>query len=169
MRSETMPLPTVAVDFETHYAADYSVKEMGNRAYCDDPRFNAWAVAVYDGATAWAGHPKTCDWQQLHGRIWVSHNRAFDKEVFERLQRDGVIPCSIAPAAWHCSAAACAFLQLPRDLKGACAAVLGEIPDKAFRKALKGRHDNDLFDALDAEETAYATQDAVLCWRLWRS
>ena len=168
MRSETMPLPTVAVDFETHYAADYSVKDLGNRAYCDDPRFNAWAVAVYDGATAWAGHPKACDWQQLHGRIWVSHNRAFDKAVFERLQRDGVIPCSIAPAAWHCSAAACAFLQLPRDLKGACAALLGEVPDKAFRKALKGRHDNDLFDALDAEETAYATQDAVLCWRLWQ-
>ena len=160
--------PPVAMDFETHYAADYSVKDLGNRAYCNDPRFNAWAVAVHDGETTWAGRPKDCDWRSLHGREWVSHHREFDKAVFERLQRDGVIPKEIAPVAWHCSAAACAFLQLPRDLKGACSALLGEEPDKSFRKALKGRHDNDLFDALDAEETAYATQDAVLCWRLWQ-
>jgi DNA polymerase len=170
--SEQQPLETaapVAVDFETHYATDYSVKELGNRAYCNDPRFNAWAVSVHDGETTWAGRPKDCDWQRIHGRAWVSHHREFDKAVFARLQRDGVIPKIIAPSAWHCSAAACAFLQLPRDLKGACSAVLGEEPDKSFRKALKGRHDNDLFDALDAEETAYATQDAVLCWRLWQS
>jgi len=159
----------VAVDFETHYAADYSVKELGNRAYCSDPRFNAWAVAIHDGVKTWAGHPKDFDWPSIHGREWVSHHREFDKSVFERLQRDKVIPQHIAPSAWHCSAAACAFLQLPRDLAGACAAVLGEQPDKGFRKALKGRHDNDLFNTLDAEETAYATQDAVLCWRLWQA
>ena len=84
--------PPVAVDFETHYAADYSVKDMGNRAYCNDPRFNAWAVSVYDGATTWAGRPKDFDWQSLHGREWVSHHREFDKAVFERLQRDGSSP-----------------------------------------------------------------------------
>ena len=162
-------LPPISVDFETHYASDYSVKELGNRAYCHDPRFNAWAVSTYDGVTPWAGRPKDCDWQNLHGREWVSHHREFDKAVLERLQRDGVIPKHIAPAVWHCSAAACAFLQLPRDLEGACSAVLGEAPDKSFRKALKGRHDNDLFSSLDAEETAYVTQDAVLCWRLWQA
>jgi DNA polymerase len=156
------------VDFETHYAADYSVKELGNRAYCADPRFNAWAVAVHEGKTTWAGHPKDFDWPSIQGCEWVSHHREFDKAVFARLQRDKVIPQQIAPSAWHCSAAACAFLQLPRDLAGACAAVLGEEPDKGFRRALKGRHDNDLFHALDAEETAYASQDAVLCWRLWQ-
>jgi hypothetical protein len=166
MRNEQASVPPTSLDFETHYATDYSVKELGNRAYCNDPRFNAWAVAVHDGETTWAGHPKDFDWQRIHGREWVSHHREFDKAVFARLQRDKVIPGNIAPSAWHCSAAACAFLQLPRDLAGACAAVLGEQPDKSFRKALKGRHDNDLFDALDAEETAYASQDAVLCWRL---
>jgi DNA polymerase len=162
-------LPPVAVDFETHYAADYSVKELGNRAYCADSRFNAWAVAVHDGKTTWAGHPKDFDWASIHGRVWVSHHREFDRAVFARLQRDKLIPQQIAPSAWHCSAAACAFLQLPRDLAGACSAVLGEEPDKGFRKALKGRHDNDLFHTLDAEETAYASQDAILCWRLWQA
>lgn len=161
--------PPVAVDFETHYATDYSVKELGNRAYCSDPRFNAWAVAIHDGVKTWAGHPKDFDWPSIHGREWVSHHREFDKAVFARLQGDKVIPQNIAPSAWHCSAAACAFLQLPRDLAGACSAVLGEQPDKGFRKSLKGRHDNDLFNTLDAEETAYATQDAVLCWRLWQA
>ena len=133
MRSEQASVPPIAVDFETHYATDYSVKELGNRAYCHDPRFNAWAVSTYDGVTTWAGRPKDCDWRSLHGREWVSHHREFDKAVFERLQRDGVIPTEIAPVAWHCSAAACAFLQLPRDLKGACSALLGEEPDKSFR------------------------------------
>ena len=69
MRNEQASVPPISVDFETHYAADYSVKELGNRAYCHDPRFNAWAVSTYDGVTTWAGRPKDCDWQRIHGRV----------------------------------------------------------------------------------------------------
>ena len=39
----------VAVDFETFYTSSYSVKEMGHWAYCHDPRFHAYLVAVTDG------------------------------------------------------------------------------------------------------------------------
>lgn len=162
----------IGVDFETFYDGGYSVKDLGNWAYAHHPRFKAWAVAVTDGATACVCEPSAFPWDRIDGREWVSHNREFDRAVFNRLQESFAIQPYITPSAWWCSAAACAFLQLPRDLAGACKAVLGVEVDKGVRSASKGVRGcgvPTLFDLdLCHAEKAYAANDAVMCLALWQ-
>lgn len=170
---EFRPAPgaAVGVDFETFYTGTYSVKSMGLYPYVNDPRFSAWAVAVSDGSSVCSCEPTKFPWERIAGREWVSHHREFDRSVFARLQADGTIPAGVAPAAWHDSAAACAYLQYPRDLKGACRDVLGVEVDKGVRRSLRGQKgDGDLFGAcgMSEEESAYVASDASLCLQLWQ-
>ena len=95
----------VAVDFETEYSASYNVRELGHHAYCNDPRFDAYLVAVSDGETTIVNHPRDFDWQLIASHLWVSHNAGFDRAVFQRLQKDGVIPSNVRPSRWLCTAA----------------------------------------------------------------
>ena len=167
-----MPGAVIGVDFETFYDGAYSVKELGNWSYVHHPRFKAWAVAVTDGATACVCEPSAFPWDRIDGREWVSHNREFDRAVFNRLQESFAIQPYIEPSAWWCSAAACAFLQFPRDLAGACKAVLGVEVDKSMRdmcKGLRGFGIPTLFDIdLCDDEKVYVATDAVMCLALWR-
>jgi len=87
----------IGVDFETYYDGSCSVKDLGNWAYVHHPKFKAWAVAVTDGATACVCEPSAFPWDRIDGREWVSHNREFDRAVWERL-REEVIGNSALPA-----------------------------------------------------------------------
>jgi hypothetical protein len=157
----------VAVDFETFYTSAYSVKELGHWAYCHDPRFHAYLVAATDGERTCVCAPRQFPWATIAGRRWVSHNRDFDRAVFERLRELGAITRETAgPAEWFCSAALCAFLQFPRDLAGAVKAVLGQTLDKAPRSRAKGW--NPMEDGfLAVEMRCYAGRDALACLALW--
>jgi hypothetical protein len=157
----------VAVDFETFYTSAYSVKELGHWAYCHDPRFHAYLVAVTDGEQTCVCDPREFPWESIEDRRWVSHNRDFDRAVFGRLLGLGSIPWHVlSPAEWYCSAALCAFLQLPRDLAGAVKAVFGEVLDKAPRARAKGWHPmEDSFLAIEMRR--YAGRDALACLALW--
>ena len=160
--------PVVGVDFETFYSSTYSVSQMGNWAYCQDTRFKAWAVSVTDGARTCVCLPAEFPWGTIVGREWVSHNREFDEAVFLRLVELGVIGSDARPAAWWCSAAVCAFLQLSRDLAGACQAVFDVLVDKSERKRAKGRDCGpDLFGQSE-EGAAYAATDAEMSLALWQ-
>ncbi len=164
----------IGLDFETFYDGGCSVRDLGNWAYVHHPRFKAWAVAVTDGATACVCEPSVFPWERIDGMEWVSHNREFDRAVFTRLQESFAVQPAIGPAAWRCSAAACAFLQLPRDLAGACKAVFGVEFDKGVRDMSKGLRGADAAQAmlfgldLCAAESEYAAKDAVACLALWR-
>lgn len=157
---------TVAVDFETFYTAAYSVAELGLWAYCHDPRFQAYLVAVTDGERTCVCAPSKFPWATIAGRTWVSHHRDFDRAVFERLQKLGAVPAEIAPAAWLCSAALCAYLQLPRDLAGAVKAVFGQTLDKGPRDRAKGKLPSEDY-LLAAEVSRYAGRDALACLAVW--
>jgi hypothetical protein len=162
----------VALDFETFYSSTYSVSQMGNWAYVHDPRFKAWAVSVSDGARTCVCTPVEFPWGTIVGREWVSHNREFDEAVFLRLVELGLVGTGAEgtprPTSWHCSAAACAFLQLPRDLAGACRAVFDVVVDKSERKRAKGRDCGpDLFGQSE-EGAAYAATDAEMSLALWQ-
>lgn len=156
----------VAVDFETFYTAAYSVAERGLWAYVHDPRFDAYLIAVTDGQRTCVCAPSKFPWATIAGRTWVSHNRDFDRAVFERLRTRGVLPADVAPAAWHCSAGLCAYLQLPRDLAGAVRAVFGQTIDKGPRERARGRLPEDDY-LLAAEISRYAGRDALACLALW--
>ena len=176
--------PVVGVDFETDYSSTYSVSQLGNYAYTHDPRFNAWAVGVTDGVLTCVCRPYEFPWGTIAGCEWVSHNREFDWAVFQRLVELGVIGSSavvtLFPPFWSCSAAACAFHQLPRDLAGAAKAVFGVDLSKEPRAQSKGCAGG--YVAGDAEylagfgregvplnlaKTEYVALDAEMALSLW--
>jgi DNA polymerase I-like protein with 3'-5' exonuclease and polymerase domains len=158
---------SVAVDFETFYTSTYSVAEMGSWAYTRDPRFHAYLVAVTDGDRTCVCPPVKFPWVTVSGRIWVSHNRDFDRAVFERLQEQGIIPADVKPREWNCTAAASAYVQQPRDLAGAAKAVLGITLDKAVRTRAKGWHPDE-GSLFAVEVSRYAARDAQTALALWR-
>ncbi len=188
--------PVLGVDFETFYTSAYSVRSMGNWAYVHDERFDAWAVSVSDGERTCVCRPKEFPWDTVSGRELVAHNAEFDEAVFLRLQEQGVIAAAVSPSRWCCSAALCAFLQLPRDLAGAVRAVFGLIVDKSVRERRKGKtvgrdarlepgvpsgalgdralpEDRQLglgldVEAMTREEADYAATDAEMALALWR-
>ncbi len=152
----------VAIDFETFYAAGYSVQDMGFSAYVNHPRFDATMVAVSDGELSFSINPRQFPWPMLHGKTFIAHNAGFDFAVFRRLQESGIIPRGVQPAVWHDTAALCAYIGAPRALDDAADVLLGMKIDKSVRARMKGGAD--LFDATDA----YAAGDAVAAARIWK-
>lgn len=160
----------IAIDYETYYTGTYSVRTLGNHAYVMDPRFHAGLVAVStfrdDGCGAtFVSDPADVDWQMFAGGLWVAHNADFDRAVHERLIELGKIP-AVRPDRWLCTAAAAAFLQIPRDLAGAVKAAFGVELDKSVRANMCGKHwGAGLFK--DEEAIRYASSDAIWCGKLW--
>jgi DNA polymerase len=156
---------TLAIDFETYYEKDdYTVSDMGAWAYCHDPRFDAYLVSVCatDGFE-WVGHPSVAPWDKFASyETWVSHNAAFDEEVYLAIVRLlGSLP---APKCWHCTADLMAYLQYPRSLKDACKEAFGITLDKGIRDRMAG---GDLFAPSAKEANDYALTDARMCLKLW--
>ncbi len=138
-RKFTQTKPIISVDFETYYSGDYSVAKLGNWAYCHHPEFNAYLVAISDGVFTCVVPPEEFPWETIAGLEWVSHNRGFDKSVWERLKELKLISHNQGgPSQWHCTAAASAYLQLPRSLSGAVKDVFGMELDKTVRSKTKG-------------------------------
>ncbi len=133
-----VPSRVTAVDFETYYAKDYSVKELGTHRYVNDPRFDAYLVAIFGEHIRWVGHPKDAPWGEIDGETWVSHNAQFDMAVFNRLQELGTIHTDSGPCHWHDTAALASYLQAPRNLAGASKELIGMELNKAVRAQMEG-------------------------------
>jgi hypothetical protein len=154
---------TLAIDFETDYAAGYSVKDLGTWAYVRDPRFRAHTVsAVGDDGFEWVGDPQQAPWDKfMPYRTWVSHNAWFDSQVYAQ-----AIPTGHRPDAWQCTADLMGYLQYPRSLKDAVAVAFGVTLDKSVRDRMKG---DDLFGPTKKEIDAYALEDSRWCLKLWQT
>lgn len=150
-----------ALDTETFYTAAYSVKNMGYSEYTHNPYFRCTLVSAYDGKTSIVKEPEAFPWQQISGKILVAHNAAFDRAVFERLKELKIVPESVEPAGWICTALLCRYLQLPHDLATAAQRVLGMTLNKGVRARMMGTAD--LFD----DAVKYAAEDAIASWRLY--
>lgn len=137
-RHTDTPQKLVAVDFETFYSRDYSVRDLGVHRYVQDPRFDAYLVAIWSPCFQWVGHPAEAPWGTIDGGIWVSHNQQFDENVFMRLQELGVVHSDSGPREWHDTAALAAYLQSPRNLAGAAKDLLGMELSKEVRDQMKG-------------------------------
>jgi DNA polymerase I-like protein with 3'-5' exonuclease and polymerase domains len=159
-----------ALDYETHYTKDYSLKVLPTRSYVYHDDFNAYmlAVAASDGYV-WVGHPKDFDWSRIEGQIVIHHNAQFDALVTKRLVELGTIP-DVKPAELHDTADLAAYLQHPRALKDHAKFVWGltDIADKgkAAREKMGRMASHEL--ATDPEILEYATMDAKLSLRLWQ-
>ena len=162
--------PTVlAIDFETYYDQDYSLKKMDAWSYVHHPKFDCYLMSVYgitpSGPFEWVGHPKDFEeWHHFDHATLLAHNAAFDSLVFQRLQSLGIIPAVESPV-WRCTASLSVYLSAPRSLKGACKQLLGMTVDKTQREKAKGQTGPDLFG--NEAMLAYALEDARLCFLLW--
>jgi hypothetical protein len=162
-----MTLEVFAVDFETYYDADYCVATLGPDAYCADPRFDPYLVAVHGPGISFCGAPSEFNWNLIKDAIWVSHNARFDSAVYNAAVAKGLIFGGKGPSVWYCTADLSVYLAAPRSLAGAMSVLFGVAVDKAPRDKMKGKHYADLTDAQKQELVQYAASDAENCYRLW--
>lgn len=115
------------------------------------------------------GHPKDFDFETLCGYEFLSHNAAFDQEVYIRLQELGQAPAWMPPK-WHCTANMTAFFGASdRNLADAARVHLGLDLSKDVRDAMNKK----TWDEIRADEKflnevkEYALRDAEICYQLW--
>lgn len=163
-------METAAVDFETYYSKEVGIETQGVWHYCRHPEFDAYLVTISTSTgLKYCGRPENFDWSQISGENWrwVSHNRSFDKPVYESLCENNVIP-ALFPQVWDCTADLSAFLAAPRNLKGASEALLGATMSKDTRNKMKGKRWEDMDEAFRREVEEYAIKDADYCLELWQ-
>jgi DNA polymerase len=126
-------------------------------------------VSVFTEDGAFVGHPKDFDFESIRDCEWISHNAAFDQEVYIRLQEIGLAP-EWVPRKWHCSANMTAFFGASdRNLADAARVHLGLDLSKDVRDAMNKK----TWDEIRADEKfledvkQYALRDAEVCYQLW--
>lgn len=157
----------VAIDFETYYDGDYSLKGMSTWNYVHDPRFDAYLVAIHGPDFSWVGHPSNCDWSRIKGAVVAMHNASFDSMVLDRLVALGVVPVDCTPCRIVCTADLAAYMRCQRNLGTASRELLGIVVSKQVRTDMKGRHYADAVAAgMEADLLKYGGSDAELCYKL---
>jgi hypothetical protein len=157
-----------AIDFETYYDADYSLKEIGVREYVEHKKFDAYLVAVHGAEIHYVGHPSKFDWRALTNYTLIAHNAAFDGLVFKRLQRDGIIPADLNYLGWVDTADLAVYVGGPRNLQGAVKELLGIEMSKVVRNKMKGKtYDMAVSAGMLKELLEYGGVDAELSYQLW--
>jgi hypothetical protein len=74
---------TYALDFETYYDKECSIKTLGPLGYFSHPNFDAYMVSVVgDDGYKFVGHPKDFDWSLIKDSIVLSHNASFDETLY---------------------------------------------------------------------------------------
>ena len=162
-------METAAVDFETYYSKDVGIESQGVWHYCRHPEFDAYLVTISTSTgQKYCGRPENFDWSCIAGENWrwVSHNRSFDKPVYESIVEKGKIPAHF-PQVWDCTADLSAFLGVPRNLKGASETLFGAQMSKDTRNKMKGKRWEDMDEAFRREVEQYAIADADYCLKIW--
>lgn len=164
----------VCVDFETYYDNECTLKKLGNYAYCRHPKWNAYLVSFFGTDKAgniisYVGPPEDAPWDKLMGLRWLSHNRNFDRTVYERLVEMGLVP-NVPYSEWDDTADLAVWCHLPRNLAGAAAYGMKVRISKNTRDVvMKGKNFSE-FTAKERQEVIDYTQtDPVLAWALWQS
>jgi DNA polymerase I-like protein with 3'-5' exonuclease and polymerase domains len=156
-----------AVDFETYYDKECSIKTLGTLGYFSHPQFDAYMVSVVgNDGTKFVGHPKDFDWSKLNNHIVLSHNASFDETLYYYgVEQEWWSSCE--PYEWHCTADLAAFCKLPRSLKGSTAELFDLTVDKSTRDNMSGKRWEEMTKEFQDEVIEYALKDSELCLRLW--
>lgn len=157
----------VAIDFETYYDTEYSVKNVSPWAYCHDKRFDPYLISVSDGSQTWAGPIDAFNWDALEPGVHLfSHNALFDRTVYSTMVERGSAP-PIAFSAWDCTANLTSYLCNRRSLAASVEHLLKIHVSKAVRNDMKGLHWPDIQQrGLTKQVIDYAMLDARHCWTL---
>lgn len=161
-------MKTYALDFETYYDKDCSIKKLGPRGYFSHPDFNAYMVSVVgDDGYSFVGDPRDFEWGILEGNIVLSHNASFD----ESLYLFGVANKwwdKVEPSVWYCTADMAAYCGMPRSLKGASDTAYGITVDKSTRDNMLGKRWEEMSESFKKEVLDYALEDSELCLKLFK-
>lgn len=159
---------TYALDFETYYDKECSIRILGPLGYFSHPQFDAYRVSVVgDDGYEYVGHPKGFDWYLLKGSIVLSHNASFDETLYLYGVEQKWWPF-YKPENWYCTADMAAYCKLPRSLKGASAEAFDLEMDKSTRDNMAGKTWDSMSDDFKKEVDEYAIKDSELCLKLWQ-
>ncbi len=159
--------PPVALDTESYYDNDCTVKTHGSHHYARHPKCDVYNISVYDGEEKWTGHPRDFNFDALQGRDIICHNLAHDFEIVEAKFEQGIFP-KINAASWQCTANMTSYLCGQRSLALSVEKLFGQKLSKQVRNDAKGKTWDDMVRDGSAEAMLkYAGDDAVWCWKLW--
>ena len=161
-------IKTIGFDTETYYDDEVSVKPLGAWKYARHPRAVCYMISIHDGTNTWAGEPKDFNFESLRGNTLVSHNAAFDQEVYFANVEKGLWPKLDIPE-WHCTANLSSYLCNRRSLADASEFLLDRPMSKVMRNYMKGKTWADAqADGDNAEKLLeYARGDACNCYDIW--
>lgn len=161
-------LPVYAMDFESYYDDEVSIKPLGAYNYLRHPKQDIYLVAVYGPGVDYVGRPEGFDWEILRGNTVIAHNYAFDGQVTQRLKELGIVPEDLEFGYFNCSANLTAYMGVPRSLASACQFLLNKKVSKEMRGYMKGKYWDDAERDGKAEALiAYGRQDSSNCYDLW--
>ena len=175
------PDNTLAIDWETFYTKDYSLRNMSAIAYVMDKQFDPYLVALYGKVggqdVRLCGRPHTIPWDQIL-KInettpirFLAHNASFDEIVTWRyLSHLHPERYDLRHLTTHmnflCTADLAAYLKYPRPLAGLSLQLGLQRLDKTVRDEMKGvDFQND--ENLTPRVLAYAMLDAKNCYLAW--
>lgn len=156
-----------AIDTETYYDKEVSVKTYGAEAYTRHPDYYCGMVSIVGPDVKFVGKPADAPWHKIAGATWVAHNVQFDRWVINRMRQTGEVP-DVWPSRWVDSTAIPAYLQVSRDLASASKVLLGQTADKAVRTQMSGKHFKDLPKERWQLLCDYALKDSELCYQLYK-
>jgi hypothetical protein len=161
-----MSKPVLAIDYETYYDGEISVKTYGAGQYAAHPQCDVYMLSACDGTNTWVGHPRDFDWSvvdQYSGL--VSYNAFFEDAMSNiALPRMG-IPFPTGKLPWCDASDLGAYLFGTTNLNATIKKVYGVSLDKATRNSMKGKSWAECPDK--DRMTEYARRDAYWAHKLW--
>lgn len=158
-----------AVDFETYYDKEYSLRKMNTWKYVFDDRFNAYLVAVHGADISVSVDPSQFDWESIRGSRLLMHNVSFDRVILMRFVKEGKISQDLYDSwSFFDTADMSAYLKVKRDLKSAARILCGLKMSKAVRTDMEGVTPHDArakgwWDKI----VEYGGNDAKATYALW--
>lgn len=165
----------IAIDFETYYDDDHTIREQGMVGYIEDPRFHPYMVSLVGqdnrgDEIAYSGDPDDAPWHRVDNIDWVSHNMAFDGYIWKWMTGKGK-RWGEGPSNWFCTADLAVYCHAPRSLVGAVRALLPCYAGhgKDMRNWAKGKTPDEIKALGKWEEMCeYALLDSAECLELWK-
>jgi hypothetical protein len=159
---------TAAIDYETYFDKECTLKKLSNWSYTHHPLFEAYLLSVVTTDDfEWVGSPKDFDWSRLEGARVIAHNAGFELAVTEFLRELGVVPANFRWAEMQDTADMAAFLHSPRSLEQSALSLLGLRVDKGPIAKMSGKRWADTLPELRAEIEKYCLNDSRTELRLW--
>jgi hypothetical protein len=162
------PENIVAIDFESYYDDEVSLRKMNAWSYAHHPSVEPYLISVVGHDFEWVGNPKDfAEWDRLTGKVVVAHNMAFDKLFFDRLKAEGIVPASCSPVRFACTADCTSYLRSKRSLQSAVKNFYGVDISKKVREDAKGK----TYEELRASESwpamlEYGLDDSRWCRKI---